>query len=483
MSGKKDRYKQIINGLMNTDAGISCRTLKSAVGDINILYIKQITDVVSLSDNIIKPLVRYVLENKLVVNSEIVMSRVIYAYDCKKDNDENKINEYLLGGMTLVFLPNDSDFLVLNIKKVEQKSIQNPELTYTIRGPRDCFTENLDVNISLIRYRIKDKELKTETFEVGRRTKTRVALVYISDIANDKVSKIIRERINNIDTDGIIESGELQKELLNSKFSLFPQMGLVERSDMAAGALLEGKVIVISEGSGIALVAPKTFGEFFWSCDDVYDNQYTAFVSRNFRILAAFFSVSLTSLFIIVSSFQHDILPADYITTLAVSRSGVPWNAFTGVLLIEIILEILREALLRVPKQIGSAIGIVGGITIGQAAISAGIFSPLLLILASLSLMSSFVIPDYSIMNPLRIAKFFLIIITGVLDLYGFTLGLCFLLTNIISTNSFGVPYLAPFAPFNWSDIMNTFYYNKKIVKNRPHFLRTKDNIRTKEQQ
>lgn len=479
MINKRESYNQIINEMLANDKGITHRALTCPMGNIDILYIKQLTNVEELSINVIKPLINYIAEKKIVINSKIALNEIVYFGDCKIETGKDKAINLILSGMTVIFFPNDKDFLFVNVKKVEQKAIAHPELTYTIRGPRDCFNENLDTNISLIRYRIKDKELRTEIFDVGRRTKTRVALIYIEDIANDKLKELLRERISKIDVDGIIESGELQKEILNSKFSLFPQMGIIERSDMACGALLEGKAIVITEGSSLATVAPKTFGEFLWSCDDVYDNQYVALFSKILRIICVFFSISLTSLFIIVSSFQHDMLPADYITTLALSRTSVPWNAFTGVILIEIIVEILREALLRVPKQIGSAIGIVGGITIGQAAISAGIFSPLLLILASLSLMASFAIPDYTIMNPLRIMKFFFIFLTGILDLVGFTFGLCFLVTNIISTNSFGVPYFAPFAPFNWSDFLNTFYYNKKIAINRPHFLRTKDNIRS----
>jgi len=158
----------------------------------------------------------------------------------------------------------------------------------------------------------------------------------------------------------------------------------------------------------------------------------------------------------------------------------VPFNSFTGALLLEFVVELLREALLRVPKQIGSAIGIVGAIIIGQAAISSGIFSPLLLILVSVSFLASFAVPDYTIMNPLRLLKFLVLVMTGTLGLFGFTLGMCFIITSIISTSSFGVPYLAPLAPFNWYDFTRTIFYSKTIAKKRPNFLKTKDNTRTK---
>lgn len=480
MLRKKNKYEKLIKDIITNGQDISKRTIKGVDGEIDILFIKQLTDRIMLSNQIIRPLMRYLSEKKTPITIKTVVNQIIYSDDYHIENSEEKILESILEGMTVLVFPREKEFLVVDIRKVESKSIESPELTFTLRGPKDSFTENIDINLSLIRYRIKDPGLKVVMLQAGKRTKTKISIVYIADIADSDVVDKIQSRIRNIDTDGIIESGELQKSLLNNQFNMFPQMGLVERSDMACAGLLEGKVIVITEGSGLALVAPKTFGEFLWSCEDNYDNQYMAFFSRILRIVALFFSISLSSLFIIVSSFHHDILPSGYIVSLAISRANVPFNALTGALILEVIAEIIREALLRVPKQIGPAIGIVGAIIIGQAAISAGVFSPLLLILVSLSLMSSFVAPDYTIMNPFRVLKFFLIAITGIFGIFGFSLGLCFIVTNIISTNSFGVPYFAPVAPFNWHDFTRTFFYSKELIKKRPNFVKTKDKTRSK---
>ena len=480
MLRKKNRHEEILKALTADGQDISKRIIKGAGEEVCILFIKQLTDRIMLSNYIIKPLMAYFSGNKTPIDAVTCANQIIYSDDCHVESLEEKILENLLNGMTVLLFSKEQEFLVVNIKKVEKKSVQSPELTYTLRGPRDCFTENLDVNLSLIRYRIKDPELKILMLEAGKRTRTRIAVIYIADIANSSIVEKIGSRIKSINTDGIIESGELQQFLLNRQYNLFPQMGLVERSDMACGALLEGKVIIVTEGSGLALVAPKTFGEFLWSCEDNYDNQYLALFTKILRIIALFFSISLSALFVIFASFNFDLLPSEYIVTLATSRAHVPFNAFTGAIILEGIVEILREALLRVPKQIGPAIGIVGAIIIGQAAIAAGVFSPLLLILVSLSFMASFVSSDYSIMNPFRILKFFMLIMTGVLGLFGFSIGLCFIITSIISTNSFGVPYLAPLAPFNWYDFTRTLFYSKTIAKKRPNFLRTKDNIRTK---
>ena len=480
MFRKNNIHEEIIEALSKNGQDISKRVIQGKGGETCILFIKQLTDRIMLSNYIIQPMMTYLSEEKPLVDAQTCANQIIYTDDCTVESSEEKILESLLNGMTVILFTGKLDFLVVNIKKVEKKPMESPELTYTLRGPRDCFVENLDVNLSLIRYRIKDPKLKIIMLEAGSRTKTRIAVIYIDDIANSSIVNKIESRIRAINTDGIIESGELQKSLLNNQFNLFPQMGIVERSDMACGALLEGKVMIVTEGSNLSLVAPKTFGEFLWACEDNYDNQFVAIFMKIIRVIAINISIALSSIFVIFSSFNQDLIPSEYIIIIAVSRAHVPFNSFTGALLLEFVVELLREALLRVPKQIGSAIGIVGAIIIGQAAISSGIFSPLLLILVSVSFLASFAVPDYTIMNPLRLLKFLVLVMTGTLGLFGFTLGMCFIITSIISTSSFGVPYLAPLAPFNWYDFTRTIFYSKTIAKKRPNFLKTKDNTRTK---
>jgi len=404
------------------------------------------------------------------INTQITVDNIIYADDCVIESDPNRIEDFILSGMVVILFSTDKKYAVINIKKVEQRAIPTPQLTYTLRGPQDCFTENLDSNLSLVRYRIKDKNLRIKNFEVGVRTKS-----HIEDIANDTVIREVQKRIESIDVDGVVESGELQKFLLNKKMHLFPQMGIVERSDMAAYSLHEGKVLVLVEGSGLALLAPKTFIEFFYSCDDRYDNKYFALFVRVLRYLAISIAFAASSLYVAIVSFHTDILPTDYAISLSEMRVNVPFSA-----LIEFIVELVREALLRVPKQIGPAIGIVGTIVIGQAAIAAGIFSPLLLIIVATSLLASFSIPDYTLMNPFRVMKFLLIIFTGMLGFFGFTIFVTYVLFELVSINSFGVPYMAPFAPFNFYDFKRTLIYDTTNNPKRPEYMRNKDKTTTK---
>ena len=478
---RKSHYEDTLNKINGSMLDIKKRELKNGTEKIAFLYIEQLTDKIMLANDIIKPVTLYVSQKDGVgTNAQEVFDSIIYGSDCIIDEDEYKLIDYILKGMTIVMFSQDKQYIVVNIKKVEKRAITNPELTFTLRGPRDSFNENLDTNLSLVRYRIKDPTFKVNMLEVGRRTKTRLAILHIGDIANDGIVQDITNRIQKIDVDGIIDSGEIQNLILNKETNLFPQMGVVERSDMAAEALLEGKVIVLVEGSPLALVAPKVFSEFFESCEDTYDNKFIAILYKYVRMYSAFLSVSITAFYVAVLSFHVDTLTTDFIIGINNAGQGVPFTVLVGAIILEMIMEILRESLIRIPKQIGPAIGIVGGLVIGQAAIAAKLFSPLLLIVVALSLLCSFTAPDFTIMNPLRIIKFFLIIISGCFGLIGFTLGISIVLINMISTSTFGVPYLAPFAPFNWKDFKSTILYGKDISHLRPNFLKTKDNTRSK---
>ncbi len=473
-------FEKIANSLKSKNLDITERSIPYQRGMVKLFYIIQLTDRAALTESIVRPLILRCSSTEKPINAQITIDSIIFADDCRIESDTSRIEEFILSGMVVILFSTDREYIVVNFKKVEHRAVPAPELTYTIRGPQDCFTENIDVNLSLIRYRLKDKNMQIKKFLVGARSKSQVAVIYIEDIANNTVVTEVQKRIENIDVDGIGESGELQAFLLNNRFQLFPQMGLIERSDMAFHSLLEGKVLVLIDGSGIALLAPKTFSEFFYSCDDRYDSMFFGLFARMLRYSAITIALTASSIFVAISSFHTDILPSKYAISLAEMRVNVPFTSFVGALILEFIIELLRESLLRVPKQIGSAIGIVGAIVIGQASIAAGIFSPLLLIIVSISLLASFAIPDYTLVNPFRVLKFMLIIFTGTLGFFGFSLVLTFILAELVSLNSFGVPYLAPWAPFNLYDFVRSLMNNLTIDPKRPEYLRTKDKTKTK---
>ncbi|MBU3226592.1 spore germination protein [Clostridium algidicarnis] len=268
----------------------------------------------------------------------MIAHSIIYTDNILIDEDENKILSYIYEGNS-------------------------------IRAPLDVFNEDLNTNLNLIRSRMKGTGFKVEKFIVGTRTKTNVALAYVIDIANDNYINEIRSRIEKISIDGIFESGYIEKIISNKKNGLFPEMGITEKADTVGANLLEGKVCILIDGSNLALLAPKTFIEFFDSGEDHYSNTYFSTFVYITRILSFIITLTLSPMYVSIVSFHPDVLPSQYILALASTRAGVPVNAITEAFIMEIVVEILREASIRLPKKIGPAIGIVGTIVIGQAAV------------------------------------------------------------------------------------------------------------------
>lgn len=467
---------------MQKNNNVKQRIIKSEYGEVYIIYVKQLTDIPLLSEHVIHPIQKFWRETGGVLDAEFALHSVIDADDCKLIDDEQKVRERVLSGMCVVLFKDCETGIEINIKKVEHKSPDSAELNYSIWGAKDSFTENLDANLSLIRYRIKDPSLKLETYSVGRRTKTTLLMAYIGDVANEEYVDTIKKRINKIDIDGILESAKLQWFLNDKKFALFPQAGLEQRSDIACSAMLEGKIVLLLDGSGVAIILPKLLIEFLWSDDDECDNIYFGIFSKLLRIISVFISATITSFYMALTAFHAGALPTAYSMVIASGRSGVPFSVITEVILMEILVEILRESLTRVPRNIGSAMGIVGGIVVGQAAVEAGIFSPVILVVAALSLMTSYIVPDYSLTNAIRMLKFVLIILTSLLGLFGLVCGLFLLVLTLISDTSLKTPYFAPYAPFSPLDAIKGIFTNRYLSTKRPSFLKAKNKTRQKKQ-
>jgi len=246
------------------------RTLSINGSDIKILYIPQLTDRYALAQFLIKPLLD--IRSEVKISPKVIAESVILIDEVTVDTNENKIIDYVLNGLSVILVSDHTEYIIASTKKIEKRVVNSPEVQGTIRGPRDAFTEDINTNLSLIRYRLKDQALKIEYIIVGKRTKTKVAILYMDDIANSNYFTQIKNRVKAIKVDGIIDSGYIQKFILNNAFNLFPQIGTIERPDSATAHLLEGKVCILVEGSNMTLVAPQTLLEFLDSGSDHYDN-------------------------------------------------------------------------------------------------------------------------------------------------------------------------------------------------------------------
>ncbi|KXG73896.1 spore germination protein [Thermotalea metallivorans] len=473
---EKDKRIMKIEALCQGDQGISMRKLWAMGVEVHILYIPQLTDRKRLSHDIIKPILEY--HGKEVMTIDMIAAAVVYIDDISMDEDEEKIIDYILDGYSVILMANSKKYMIANTLKIEKRNVESPEIQNTLRGPKDAFTENYEANLSLIRYRIKDPALRIQQHAIGRRTKTRVAVIYIEDIVNHQYVEKINRKLQEIRVDGILASGHIEKFIVDNAFSLFPQAGTAERSDRACASILKGMICMIVEGSNIALIVPYPFMEFLDAGEDHYDNIFLAVLLKWVRIIALLITLTLSSLYIAVVAFHPDILPARYILALASTRVMVPVNVALETFIMEIVAEILREASTRLPKQIGPAIGIVGTIVIGQAAVGAGLVSPLMVVVISLVTMASFLAPDHTIMNPIRILRFPLIIVTAIFGLLGFVLGLTMIMIKVISMKSLGVPYFTPMVPFNLTDLKDYLFSDVTLAKKRPKFLNTRDKTR-----
>lgn len=464
-----------------SESNLILRTIKNGEKEAIILYVKQLNDVEMMTHNVIKPIIEYFADEKNKIESAKKFSEsVICCEDLKILEDEATVLDEVLNGMCALLIEG-LDPIVINLKKVERTSPSEADINYSIRGAKDSFTENLDSNLSLIRYRIKDKSLKLDTIKIGKRTQTNVLVAYIGDIANEKYVETIKKRLKKIDIDGINDSGKLLWFLNDRPYSIFPQAGMEQRSDNACSAMLEGKVVVLCEGSGVSLILPKVFSEFLFSGDEEIENVYFSIFARIIRISAIIISLFITPFYLAVMVHHGEALHTAFAIILASGRAGVMFDVVIEAFLLEMFVEILREALMRAPKSIGSSIGIVGGIVVGSAIVEAKIFSPIILIIASLSLLCSFVTPDISISNSFRVIKLIFMVCSWFFGIAGLVCGAFAMVLAIVSDTSLKTPYFAPFAPFNFRDSLRGIYSNKLIEKLRPSYLNTKAKIRRKD--
>ncbi|MFJ7976799.1 spore germination protein [Peribacillus sp. NPDC096379] len=363
----------------------------------------------------------------------------------------------LLSGDTIILIDGYAQGLIISNKHWVERGVTEPAAQTVVRGPREGFTENLRVNTALIRRKLKDPNLWMESKIIGTRTKTNIAIVYINGIANDKIVKEVRLRLDRINIDGILESGNIEELIQDSPYSPFSTVYNTERPDVVAAALIEGRIAILVDGTPFVLLVPALFVQFFQSAEDYYVRTVIGSLIRLLRFFASGISLLAPALFIAITTFHQSMLPPALIISLAAQREGVPFPAFIEAVIMEVTFEILREAGVRMPRSIGSAMSIVGAFVIGTAAVEAGIISAMMVIVVSITAISSFVSPSYDIAIAVRMLRFAFMALAASFGLFGITVGLIALILHLCSLRSFGVPYMSPIAPFNVSDQKDTF--------------------------
>jgi spore germination protein KA len=363
------------------------------------------------------------------------------------------IADGLLSGETALFLDQYAECIMVGSSGLETRQISEPVTEGVVKGPREGFTESIVTNLTLLRRKVKTPALKMERYILGANTKTEIRISYVEGIASDPIVQEVRRRILDIKADSILESQYIEEAIEDETFTLFPQMDSTERPDKVAAAVLTGKIAIFVDGTPFVIIVPVIMANFFLSTEDYYQRYPFAFFIRPLRYAAAVLSFLLPAIYISITTFHQEMVPTPLMISIVNSYENVPFPLFFEALLLEITFEVLREAGIRLPRTIGQAVSIVGGLVIGQAAVQAGLVSYGMVIVVSLTGIMSFVIPSYSMAITLRLLRFVFMIIGSTLGMYGVLLGLLILHLHLASLRSFGLPYLSPFGPAKLKDM------------------------------
>ena len=351
----------------------------------------------------------------------------------------------MLTGDAILFVDGYPKALKISDKGYPNMGVTEADSEKVIRGSNEGFADSIKVNTALIRKRVRSTKVKVKEMRPGVRSHTNVNLVYMEDLAYPEIIAEVENRLNRYEIDGVLDSGVIEQLAEEKWYSPFPQFQTTQRPDRAAMAILEGRVVVLSDNSPVALILPTDYNSFIKTSDDYYNRWEVATFGRLLRYIASFFAMTFPGLYLAVTNFHTQVLPTTLLLSFQAARQGVPFPAVFEVLLMEISFELLREAGVRLPGAMGNTIGIVGGLIIGQAAVEANLVSPIVVIIVAFTALCSFAIPNEEFAFSFRILKFVFIAVCAWLGYFGFLISLLMVLIHLSHLTSFGIPYLMPF--------------------------------------
>lgn len=351
----------------------------------------------------------------------------------------------MLTGDAIFFIDGYDRALKIKDKGYPNMGVKESQSEKVIRGSNEGFAESIKVNTALIRKRLRTPKVKVKESFAGKRSYTNVNLVFMEDLIHPELLENIEKRLQSFEIDGVGDSGIIEQLTEGSWLSPFPQFQTTQRPDRAVMAILEGRIVLLTDNSPVALILPASYNSFIQTSDDYYSRWEIASFTRILRYIASFLAMTLPGLYLAVTNFHTQILPTDLLLSFAAARQGVPFPAVVEILIMELAFELLREAGVRLPGPMGNTIGIVGGLIIGQAAVEANIVSPIVVIVVALTALCSFAVPNEEFATAFRILKFGFIFPCAYLGFFGFLLSLLVVLVHLSHLESFGVPYLTPF--------------------------------------
>ncbi|WEA46093.1 spore germination protein [Priestia aryabhattai] len=416
-----------------------------------LIYVEGLSNIEEIDENVLTSLMPETEE--MVHSLREMIKKKIHVSKRKEVKTFAECIENISIGNPVLLIQQEVFGIALGLAKWEKRSIEEPTAESVVRGPREGFVETLGVNTALLRRKIKSPHLKMKSMTVGRYTSTDVVIAYIEGLADQTLVKEFENRIQRIEIDSVLESGYIEELIEDNSYSPFPQLLNTERPDVAAANLLEGRVVILVDGTPFVLIAPISFFSLLQSPEDYYQRYLISSAIRVLRFVFMVLSLLLPSLYVAVLTYHQEMVPTALLISMASSRESVPFPALVEALMMEVTFEALREAGVRLPKQVGAAVSIVGALVIGQAAVQAGLVSAPMVIVVAITGVSSFMVPHYTQGIALRMLRFPIILLAGTLGLLGVMLGVITLVIHLCTLRSFGVPYLTPIAPMKGREL------------------------------
>ncbi|MDR5658353.1 spore germination protein [Serpentinicella sp. ANB-PHB4] len=473
-----EALKEIFSYPLNKDILIREIYIKAVNKKAALIFIDGITDRKVIEEHIIKPLVMdysYEPSDK----SESIVKEILQVQDLKACENYSKAVKEALLGQTLLLVDGFNNIFSLNTTGYEHRSVEKPESENSLKGPLEAFVESSQVNRSLIRRQLKSEKLISESIELNTTNSCDVSLMYMKNIADKDLVNRIQKRLKQINSDNVQTIGILEQHLEDRPYSLIPSTLFTERPDRAVAFLQEGHVILLMDNSPYCLILPVTFWGLFHTAEDQYLRWAHGNFTRVIRMVALFIALLTPGLYLALTNYHIEMIPTDLLLSMMATREDVPFPAYFELILLEISFELLREAGLRVPNPLGPTIGIVGAIILGQAAVEAGVISPILVVIVAITGLSSFAIANINLNYAVRISRFAFMLAGLVAGLVG--VALCFIITlSYLSTaKSFGVPFLTPLSHDSFS---KDYVIRVPIWKQwlRPSHISPNDSVRKK---
>ena len=438
------------------------------------IYADGIADKNAIGELIIKPLNR---AKKDAAADEV--KRMLASPDVKDGKDLADAVKNVSDGNAVLYIDGEEDFFVIGVKSPPGRAVAEPPTQVTVKGPREGFTEDIKVNLGLVRKRLKSEKLIVKTLNVGKQSQTAVAICYIDGICKEGLPERVEQEIMKNETDVIPDSSYIAGFMSERPHSLFKRNSTCEKPDIFCAKLSEGRVGVISDGSPIALTVPYMLTEDFQSAEDYYAVSYRATILRVIRLAAVLIGILLPAIYVCAQLFKIQMIPPLLLFKIASSVAGIPLSPSVEIFLTLFVLEVLNEASIRMPKYVGLALSVVGALVLGDTAVKAGIISTPAVIIIAFSAICLYTVPD--LVETSTTLRLVFLIIAGSVGTFGMVLGIAFLICYLVTEQDYGVPLLAPYAPVIGKDMRDALYKaNFSQLKTRPKVLGSRDKVRFK---